>query len=110
MVLLQLKRWQVGFYDRTGRFIIKPQFNLVWGFSDGMAKVYLNKKYGFVSKEGQVIEPQFDDASFFENALAVVQKGYLRGLINKEGKFIIEPQFNFLDDFKEGMALFEIGI
>ncbi|ECC1273812.1 WG repeat-containing protein, partial [Campylobacter coli] len=56
-------RW--GFIDRSGKFVIKPKFDSIWDFSEGLAKVKLNGKYGFIDKSGKiVIEPKFDDIRY----------------------------------------------
>ncbi|WP_141107909.1 WG repeat-containing protein, partial [Campylobacter coli] len=45
--------------------IAKPEFDDVWDFKKGLAKVWLNGKYGFIDKSGKiVIEPKFDDIDY----------------------------------------------
>ncbi|EKN0144217.1 WG repeat-containing protein, partial [Campylobacter coli] len=45
--------------------VIKPKFDSIWDFSEGLAKVELNRKYGFMDKNGKiVIEPKFDDIGY----------------------------------------------
>ena len=51
-----------GFIDKTGSFVINPQFDFAWSFSDGLAAVrigdYETGKYGFIDKTGSfVINP-----------------------------------------------------
>ncbi|EAI9641912.1 WG repeat-containing protein, partial [Campylobacter coli] len=54
-----------GFIDRSGKFVIKPKFDSVGKFSEGLAGVKLNGKYGFIDKSGKfVIEPKFDDIRY----------------------------------------------
>jgi hypothetical protein len=46
--------------------IIKPQFDAAYMFSEGLAPIKLNNKWGFVNKEGKaVIAPQFDHVDTF---------------------------------------------
>ncbi|EII8968940.1 WG repeat-containing protein, partial [Campylobacter coli] len=41
------------------------KFDSIWDFSEGLAKVELNRKYGFMDKNGKiVIEPKFDDIRY----------------------------------------------
>ncbi|EPS6017597.1 WG repeat-containing protein [Campylobacter coli] len=51
--------------DRSGKFVIKPKFDSIWDFSEGLAKVKLNGKYGFIDKSGKIIaKPKFDDIRY----------------------------------------------
>ncbi|EIL3899587.1 WG repeat-containing protein, partial [Campylobacter coli] len=51
--------------DKNGEFVIKPNFDDAWYFREGLAKVGLNGKYGFIDKSGKiVIEPIFDDIDY----------------------------------------------
>lgn len=64
-----------GFIDKTGAFVIPPQFESTLGFSEGLAAVVLNDKWGFIDKSGLlVIQPQFDWVAEFSEGLAVVQR------------------------------------
>ena len=51
----------VGFYDKTGNYVIKPQFQAVRNFENGFAAAKLNDKWGMINTEGAwVIDPKFD--------------------------------------------------
>ncbi|HED6687678.1 TPA: WG repeat-containing protein, partial [Campylobacter coli] len=44
------------------KIVIEPKFDSIGSFREGLAKVGLNGKYGFIDKSGEfVIEPIFDD-------------------------------------------------
>jgi hypothetical protein len=64
-------------------------------FSDGLAAVKLNGKWGYIDKDGKtVISPQFDQAVPFQNGLAqvVVRSSPPKfGYIDRTGKYIWEP-------------------
>ncbi|HDS29982.1 MAG TPA: WG repeat-containing protein, partial [Firmicutes bacterium] len=50
-----------GFIDKTGQYVINPQFDFAFDFSEGLAPVKIAEKWGFIDKTGQfVINPQFD--------------------------------------------------
>ncbi|MGN6568847.1 MAG: WG repeat-containing protein, partial [Flavipsychrobacter sp.] len=79
-------------------------------YSEGLAVVYTNGKYGFINKEGKiVINPQYDVADNFSEglaAVAVIEEGKEKyGFIDKEGKLIIPYQFSTVTAFSEGRAL-----
>ncbi|HIH2145375.1 WG repeat-containing protein [Campylobacter coli] len=55
----------MGLIDKSGKFVIKPKFDSIWSFREGLAKVGLNGKYGLIDKSGKiVIEPKFDDIRY----------------------------------------------
>src|SRR4029079_16166404 len=68
----------------------KPEFDLTFNFSEGLALVEKDGKYGFINQAGEMtIEPQFYDAKDFHNGLARVS--YARdgwGYIDKSGRFV----------------------
>lgn len=81
-----------GYIDRTGRFIIKPQFEEAYEFSNGLARVQDGGKYGYIDKTGNVvIDLMFDDAQDFKQGLARVTLGARSGYINETGKYVWKP-------------------
>ncbi|MBR5028815.1 MAG: WG repeat-containing protein [Bacteroidales bacterium] len=59
-------------------------------FSEGLARVKKNRKWGFIDKCGKVVVPlEYDDAYNFSEGLAVVWKGESRGYINKQGELVL---------------------
>jgi len=94
-----------GFADMNG-IQIKPKYNFVYPFSEGLAAVnlggimvddYLKEhkiitggKWGFIDKKGRVvIKFNFDFiVQSFQNGIAEVEVGGVRFLINKKGESI----------------------
>jgi hypothetical protein len=99
-----------GFLDTKGKYVIKPQFEKVYAFAEGLSGVKLNNKWGFLShKTKQMItQLQFDDVGSFQNGLATVTKGNLWGYVNKEGSIVIEPQFEWADNFTSGNEVAQV--
>ncbi|MBW4626122.1 MAG: WG repeat-containing protein [Brasilonema octagenarum HA4186-MV1] len=87
---------------------IEPRFEGVSYFSDELAKVNIDGKYGYIDKNGtEVIRPQFDDADNFSEGLAVVWiSGQNGGYIDKTGRFVIPPQYakDRAQKFSQGLA------
>jgi hypothetical protein len=88
---------KVGFINIKGEEIIKPQFDWVGDFSEGLCVVRNDKqkneigKYGYIDTTGKVvIDFKFQYANNFENGRAKVEINNLWGAIDKTGK-IIEP-------------------
>jgi len=97
-------------------FAIKPQFDTVGKFSEGLAVVQTSQKkfggYGFINSKGRIqIEPKFHYATDFKEGFARVvdEDTGLWGFIDKTGKYVISPKFEYLGDFFEGRATFRIG-
>jgi hypothetical protein len=82
-----------GYIDKTGKVVIKPQFENTMGFNEGLAATKLNGKYGYIDTEGNwAIKPQFDFTYMFSDGLAMVQIDKKSAWIDKTGKIVIEPQ------------------
>ncbi len=68
----------LGYVDKTGVWVIQPQFVGAYEFSEGLAAVAVGTtdamKWGYIDKTGAwVIQPQFDYAWDFSEGLAAVQ-------------------------------------
>lgn len=97
--------------DSKGRYIIDKNGDIVkkaehiFGpFSQGLAVVKIDDKFGYMDKEGKLfIEPKYDRAFRFYNGLARVQlkteDGYKWGFIDTKGNVIIEPIYDDAEDF-----------
>ncbi|MBW4630681.1 MAG: WG repeat-containing protein [Iphinoe sp. HA4291-MV1] len=87
---------------------IEPRFDGASGFSDGLAQVGIDGKWGYIDKNGtEVISPQFDETDDFSEGLARVWiAGQNWGYIDKTGKFVIPQQFtkDNASNFSEGLA------
>src|SRR5918911_1856272 len=99
-----------GFVDRVGRVVIKPQFDAVRPFAEGLAVALVGRQYGFIDKRGQwVIQPRFDKVSSFSEGLALVVVNNRHGFINRTGSLVIQPQYNNAYNFSEGLANIALG-
>ena len=99
------------FIDKTGRQAFPSQFRLACSFSEGLAAVMSDDKWGFIDKTGQmVIPPQFDFVGSFSEGLAVARINNIgTGFIDKSGKYVIPPIFSEADDFSEGLAAVKVN-
>jgi len=94
-----------GYADRSGKFIIPPQFEIAYSFIEGLAGVRTDSKWGWIDKTGKFVIPaQFDDYSYFSEGLAPVKSADKYGYIDKTGKSVIPPQFERAYSFIEGLA------
>ena len=100
----------MGLCQQKWRFAIKPRYDAVGDFSDGLAPVQTNGKWGFIDMTGKVIIPlQFDEADSFSEKLAAVQTDDKWGYINRTGTFVITPQFDDARHFSENLAAARSG-
>lgn len=104
-----------GFIDKSGKEMIRFQYDNARYFAEGLAPVQKNEKWGFIDKTGkQIIGFQFDDAYYFSEGLAQVLVGDQWGYIDRSGKMIIKPQFKHsvfyvgANWFSEGLAWVEM--
>lgn len=99
-----------GYIDKTGKFIIKPQFGDANDFKEGLAGVMVFPYYGFIDKTGKmVIEAKYNYVGAFSDGLAAVKDDGKWGYIDKSGNLVIPFQF---DGFPmgDGTGSFQNGI
>ncbi len=95
-----------GYLDKTGKWAIKPQFEIATDFSEGLAAVEVltgkeasqkepTHKWGYIEHSGNfAIRPQFFGAKPFRNGIARVymwdMQGHLhlRQCVDKQGNFV----------------------
>ena len=96
---------QLGYIDKTGSFIIPPQFDSCLGHTEGLAAVSVDGKDGYIDTKGDfVIPPQFEEAYRFSEGLAAVGIDDRLGYIDKGGAMVIQPEFIRAEEFSEGLA------
>lgn len=82
----------------------------VWEFTDGMAKVSAQEKFGFINTDGHLTIPlEYDDAWSFSEGLASVQKDNTYGYINVKNQLIIPHQYQQASPFHEGLAKVQLN-
>lgn len=109
-------RW--GFFDKTGKIIVKAKYNAVHNFREGLAAVQMTDdaenalKWGFIDKTGAfVIPPRFSkEPTDFHEGLAVVQKtNGSMVYIDKKGK-VVSPEYALAEPFLRGTAFVEVFV
>lgn len=86
------------------------QFQRINGFSEGLAYVVVDGKWGFIDRTGTVvIQPQFDDAGCFRNGIAPVEKNKKWGYVDQKGNVVIDFVWDWASDFYENRALVMSG-
>lgn len=78
-------------------------YDLAYSFSEGLASVRLNDKWGFIDKTGkEIISMKYDDVYNFSENLALVKLNYKWGLIDKTGKEIATPIYGWFEASAKG--------
>jgi len=62
-----------GYIDKSGNYVIQPNFSRAHSFSDGLAAVAIGNKWGLIDKSGKfVVQPKYDLVYPFSEGLAAV--------------------------------------
>ena len=79
-----------GFKDSNGSTVIKPNYNGVSAFSEGLALVHQiidkEKQYGFVDQTGKIVFPlslKYQSIGSFKNGYAIFERNDFKGVLNK---------------------------
>jgi len=106
---------KMGFINGAGQEVIKPQFDNVGHFSEGLAWVKVDTKCGYINPQGAfVIQPQYDEAGNFREGNAFVRPaGSDRWeIIDKNGTAMTEAKFRSCLgplEFSEGRACVQLS-
>jgi WG containing repeat len=89
------KYWKYGYIDTTGKMVIAAKYDggddpLLWGnsyFSQGMAAVRQNDKWGYINREGKTVIPfrRVYSADRFNEGIAVLNYS---NYIDQKGKIV----------------------
>jgi hypothetical protein len=83
-----------GWANLGGRIVIEPRFEKKGRFSDGVAAIRLDGRWGYVDRHGTlVIEPRFEHADAFRHGLGLVEYGDSAAYIDRSGTVIREMHF-----------------
>ena len=103
------------YIDKTGKTIIpdNPKLEYLESFSEGLALAQdKDYNYKFIDKTGKVVinvrKDIYPDKNFSEGLVAVMDKNGKYGYMDKSGKIVIPCQYDFAENFSEGLAL--VGI
>lgn len=109
------EKW--GYVNQRGEYVINPQFDKAYSFTNGRAMVIVNDKYGYIDEKGSyVVNPKYKDATIFsEDRAWVVEEGKAPTLIDRDGKELfdmkdVEEAFPFYEGLAKVAVMDEYGI
>lgn len=77
-------------------------YDKLYGFQEGLAKVCKNEKYGFIDKLGHEIIPcVYDKVEDFYLGVSIVTKDEKKGAINQQGHWVIPCKYDYISGFSK---------
>jgi len=99
-----------AYFNKEGNVVLpfENRYETYGNFSEGLARVRINEKWGFINKIGEeIIRPQFYYVEDFSDGRAIVRNEQdLHGAIDIRGSLVIGYHFLALTDFINGYAKF----
>ena len=99
------EKW--GYVDREGKYVINPQFDIAYGFTDGMALVKTSKGWAFIEeKPNATLSSVYADALPYSDGVAwTVKDGSAPTLIDTEGNSLFGlKNAKYVYQYAEGLA------
>lgn len=94
-----------GYKDDNGKIVISCIYDWIDSFSEGMARVRQNGKWGFVDENNnQKIPIRYDYILSFSEGLACVNIKDEWGFIDQVGNLVIPIIYEYINSFSEGLA------
>lgn len=93
-----------GFMNTAGVTMIPADYQQVSIFSEGLAVVAKDGKFGVIDKYNRIRIPfQFDAISDFISGRAIVEQNGLQGMIHRNGSFVFECKFDDMGTLSDGL-------
>ena len=84
------------------------RYNRIRPYSEGMAAVEKNGRWGFIDQQGrEIVRPQYQDVLPYGESRAAVKKDGQWGFVDKRGKETVKPQYDNVWSYKDGRATAE---
>ncbi len=95
-----------GFINKNHEWEILPEYDQVWPFRNGIAKVKKTGQWIYINRLGkEMLDVQLDSYSSADKALLFKKSKDERwGFVNSEGEWIISPVYDDVKSFSEGLS------
>ena len=95
-----------GYRNSRGDLLIPQRFEVAFPFSERLAGVRLDGKFGFIDRSGKLVIPaRFDLVGSFTAGIAEVVRDGKAGAIDRQGRTIVEPEHLRAMPFGTGAVL-----
>lgn len=96
---------KIRIFDYAGQRIGDFDYDEIESFSEGLAAVSHDGKWGFVDRNYQLVIPMvYDQVGVFSNGLADVKQNGAWGYLDRQGQIVIPPQYEIAAAFRDGIA------
>ena len=97
-------------YKANGIWIIEPEYDRAEEFSESMAVVRKDGRYGYIDVSGRLVIPaKYQDAGAFSAGLAPVCLYGKYGYVDKSGEMVVPFKYSYAYPFSEGLAAVELN-
>ena len=99
-------KYKAGFINAEGEIKILPDYEDARSFSEGLAPVRLNGKWGAIALNGDLVIPCTHTGMglrFSEGTIGL-SVGMRHGAISRDGNIIVPPKYWAISQFSEGTA------
>jgi len=103
-LILDESKTAYQFFEEVTEVILPVKFHEVQGFSNGLAIIKFNEKYGYVNLNGNATKIKYDFAEPFDGVRAVVSIDSKKSIMNGNGIEIMPFKYDTLGKFSEGLA------
>ena len=108
-----------GYYNMyTGEIAVPAQYRRAWVFSEGLAAVQKNGNIGFINRKGDVVigfkfpfhGNPLSEFTFEDGHCIVADTTGKCGVIDRAGKWLIEPEYDDVNTYKEYAIVTKSGV
>jgi hypothetical protein len=107
------KHW--GLINHNGEWVMPPKYEMVGDFSDNGTAPVVSQDFQeyYIERRGKqvlALKEDYEGILPFSEGLAIVEgKNQKYGLIDEQGNLVVEPKFDAISNFSEGLAAVSIG-
>ena len=105
-----------GAIDTQGNLLFQVTASSLGDFSDGLAPINLNEKYGFIDKTGSiVVQADFDSTYSYQDGYCIIVQGDIHsfdakyGVIDRTGNLVVHCQYRRISSCSGGFIFAYTG-
>ncbi len=107
LAVVRAKGKKTGMIDKTGAFVVAPDYDAILPFAHGTAVMRKGLLYGVIDRTGKVLrKPDITEMGAWSEGLVGVRldRGGPWGVMNRQGKLVVEPTYTWVGQFSKGLA------